>query len=419
MHTLLTCAVCLLASASGAASEDGDALVLLQMSSARVSVHSDKECKAARKDQKAAKKTAKTDKAAAKAAKAAWKAARKAMKESKEAQAAADAKVLDLCPLPEVDRSPDEGCSATLITSCTPGVAQPEGALLLERGLPYNKWYGFEEVLPGGGVPSVPTPTADGGSSVFPLTTSAMRKLGIAVMQPCSVAWTVGFIRYPYQVQGSTGKLPPTFRDFGDPNEQVFLRKENLKSPCECRAWAETVMPWPTGAAVEFLGHKSGGYGGGTPTQCTVFSMSSIPWKNLGFSLTLAHSANTHFSCYLGNPEEWKERLDKEKEAGRTVDKCSKTSLWSSGKWELQANRTTRSTVPHQFVGSLSWPDPDVNSEAGRKMCLKWVKTNPKCANAIAIELHEQGCWCVFTTDAINKGGRQEAPWITKQVCML
>merc|ERR1719386_618511 len=89
-------------------------------------------------------------------------------------------------------------------------------------------------------------------------------------MQPCSVAWTVGFIRYPYQVQEQTGQLPPTFRDFAGAGEQVFLRKQGLKTPCECRAWAETAMPWPKGGGVEFLGHKSGGNTGPAETSCTV-----------------------------------------------------------------------------------------------------------------------------------------------------
>jgi len=407
-HALLTCAVGFLASVPGAAYEvDGNALSLLQMSSARVSVQSDKECKVASKALKDAQKKTKTDRKAAKAARAAWKAAKQTLQESKEAEDAAYSKVEELCPTPEIDRSADVGCSATVITSCVAPRTQAHTPLLLERGLPHSKWYGFEEVLPGGGVPSVPTPTGDGGSTVLPQTTKEMRDLGIAVMQPCSVAWTVGRMKVPMFMNLGTGKLG---------EEQVFKKKDGLKSPCECRAWAETVMPWPQGVAVSFLGVS--GTGGGT--TCTVYGMTGIPWIGGGFGLTLINSMNTDFTCYLGNPEEWKERLDQEKAVGHTIDKCRKTGLWASGTWAAQADRVTRSTVQNPYVGKLSFPDPGVNTEGGRKMCLRWVKGNPKCANAIAIELNDHGCSCVITTNSIRTShNRQDAPWITNQVCML
>lgn len=413
---LVTFAAGLLAVSVSGVHQDGNALSLLQMSSAKVSLHSDKECKAATKAHKDAKKKAKADKAAGKAAKAAWKAAKQAMQASKEAADEAYSNQLELCPVPEVDRSPDVGCSKTIVTSVFIGANEPGKPLLLERGLPFAGWYGFEEVLPGGGVPSVPTPTADGGSSVFPLASKAMRYLGIGVMQPCSKAWTVGEIMYPYQVDGRTGKLPANFPDV--PGETIFMQKVGVhKTPCECREWAESVMKWPTGAAVEF---NAQGAQGGVPGICTVFKMTALPWSKKGFSLTLANSANTHFSCYLGNPEEWQERLDKERAEGHTIDKCSKTAVWGNGRFAQQANRTTRSTVAPIHVGTLVYPMPSPQSEAGRKMCLKWVKGNSKCANAITIEMNERGCWCATTTRSISKvGGRRDAPYIEEQVCML
>lgn len=417
---LVTFAVGLLAVSVSGGHQDGNALSLLQMSSAKVSVHADKECKAATKAHKDAKKKAKADKVAGKAAKAAWKAAKQAMQASKEAADEAYSNQLEACPVPEVDRSPDVGCSKTLITSTTLGANQPGLPLLMERGLPSANWYGFEEVLPGGGMPKVPFPTFDGGSSVFPVSTKTERNLGVAVMQPCSKAWTIGEVRYPYQVVDPphatgtrTGRLSPGFIPELN-GEVVYMRKTGFKSPCECRAWAETVMKWPTGAAVEFWGQNNG-----QPGQCTVFKMTEVPWTRLGFSLSLATSANTHMSCYLGNPEEWQERLDNEKATGHTVDKCSKTEVWGCGGWVQQANRTTRSTVAPIHVGNLVYPMPSPSTEAGRKMCLKWVKENPKCDNAIAIEMNARGCFCSTTVLGLKKSGRKEVPQDDEQICML
>jgi len=420
MYALLTFAVGLVAGADLASHEDGDALSLLQMSSAKVSMHfekDDKECKAATKAHKSVKKQAKIDKKAAKEARAAWKTAQQAMKDSKEAEAAALAKVAAECPLPEVDNSPDVGCSDILFTSLTPAVSQTKAPLLLERGLPgFTNWLGFNEVLPGGGAPIGDFPNGDGGGKMIPKSTKEERNIGIAVMKPCSVAWTVGMFRYPHtQVDQKTGKMRPGYFQQNNnvqPNEQIFMKKEGINTAQECRAWADTVMKWPEAAAVQFSHYGHGG-------QCHVFSMTKIPFKSDGFSLTLVNSAHTDFTCYLGNPEEWKQRLAAEKAAGQTVDKCSKAGVWANGNWELNGNRTSRGTVGNIPIGKLSWPNPLGNTEAGRKSCYKWAKADPKCADAVALELVSDTCYCNPTTNSIRRNAPRQDPPSANQVCMF
>lgn len=363
-----------------------------------LSVQSDKDCKAATKAHRDAKKQAKSDRAAVKAARAALKAALATAAESKQKEEEGLAKMAEVCPVPEIDRSPDVGCSKIIVTSLTVKPGDPRNPELLERGLPAD-WYGFDganvadgTIVPGGGI-------AQGRG------TDMGSKLGTAVMQPCSVAWTSGAVmpgrvpQYP-SVDYRTGKDIRT-------GEQVWLEKTGLRSACACREWAETVMKWPEAAFLEFQGLKNGGgyapYG--QATMCRVWAVSKLPWPRSKMGLHLREGGNRHFTCYLGNPEEYKERLANEKALGHVIDKCSKTSLWAAGVPSKNILPTGSFTLFHN-VGQLKSPDPPGHSQAGRKLCLKWAKKDPKCANATILTLgtHSPGmCECYESVDHINQ----------------
>lgn len=329
-----------------------------------------------------AKKALKTNRAVLKEARAALKVAQQTKKDQEEARAAAQAQIAALCPAPEVDMSPDVGSSGTLVTSYIPWTHQKWPDLLAR--LPAG-WYGFDKVVPGGGVPEGTGPMG--------------RAIGLNTMQPCSVAWTVGHPVIPATMTsqgGGTRRLP---------NGQVyhaFYQSTGLtmENPAKCREWADTKIKFPEAGAVTFTSPQPI-YG--TPGYCTVYALKSpedLPWQASGFDLTLRRSQNDKFSCYLGNPEEWKQRLKAQRAAGSMIDKCSKTSLWASGKLEAQEKR---GQFPMKWtevtVGTISEPQPKPSTEAGRKLCLRWVRADERCNDAIAIMLWSNGnCMCSFNT---------------------
>lgn len=274
----------------------------------------------------------------------------------------------------------------------------------VQEGLKSIVVYGFDKVVPGGGVAA--GQGTDMGS-----------KLGIAVMQPCSVAWTVG--NTFSGINAEQRNIP------GLGMKTIWKKKDNVQNPCACREWAETVLKWPEAAAVHFRGSTNG-----APGQCFVYYMTDIPWEKHGFQLTLMPDINTNYMCYLGNPEEWKQRVKAEKAAGKLIDKCSKTSLWSFGK--LQDWRQGFSSIQKFHVGTLNYPDPTAGTEAGRKICLKWVKGNAKCAGAIAVQLdykNECYCWDTSAGMQVHAGDGRTVPTVETEmvpsnhlkyeVCML
>lgn len=230
-------------------------------------------------------------------------------------------------------------------------------------------------------------------------------KLGVGVMQPCSVAWTAGRFYAP------VGGINPMTGVIGGEFAGTLIYKEkknpgNFKTACECREWAESQIKWPQAAAVQFTGQMSGST---APTECRVYAMTTIPWDRRGFQLTLAHSWNNVFTCYLGNPEEWTQRVKKEKAAGHLIDKCSKTSLWAFGKVTQSVNGS--GWVPFHSVGTLQPPDPVPGSVEARKMCLKWVKADARCANALYANLHKDGkCYCSDAFGAFDQGLQPREP---------
>jgi len=391
LHIMYTkCAIGLLTAITlSEANNNVDALHLLQTSSAKISLHSDKECKAAMRAEREAKKNMKTGRAAIKAARAALKTAQQAMKGYEDDRTAAQSQIAELCPAPEVDNSPDEGSSNILVTSFLPPKNNAYYPDLLNRGLSYA-WkvgYGLEEVVPGGGVPE--------GRG-----TAMGSKIGIATMQPCSVAWTVGKVLEPSHGMGKANlHVNGVFTSFTD----LFQQATNIASPQKCREWADTKMKWPEAWAVEFTGNIRG-----YPGMCKVFKVTTIPWEQSGVGLDLGGAQNNIFSCYLGNPQEWKQRFDASLAKGQIIDKCGKTSLWTYGSTANQnaGPNDSGTFITNFYVGKLSTPDPLAGTEGGRKLCLKWVKGNAKCDDALAIYLGGNGneCYCVFSTPV--KAGR-------------
>lgn len=395
MRALLSCAVGLLAISVADAHEDVESLHLLQTSLAKVSVHSERECKAAKRAAREKKTKLKEARIAAKTARNAAKVANQVMKDLQTADAEAKAAVESKCPPPEVDMSPDQGCSDTLVTSFVLGadsISNNQAQDLLKRQP--KGFGGIQKFVPGGGLPA--------GQG-----TAMGSKLGPSIMQPCSVAWTAGAVStFQTYYNHNTGQYrTPTGETFTVMKKTDFT----IQSACDCRKWADTVVKFPEAAAVQWkTPYRNGG-----PGQCMVWSkVESIPWEQGGFwlALDLSNPADSlTFSCYLGNPEEWKVRLAAEKAAGQTIDKCRKTSLWSYGQFHLQQDPSYQyRTVALQYVGRISTPDPVAGSEGGRKLCLKWVKEDTKCSGAIAIQLSTNGeCYCSFSTPGVNAKFRQ------------
>lgn len=420
MHFAVRGALGLVAISLADSHEDVEALHLLQTSSAKLSLHDDKKCNAARKATRDEHKQMKSDKKAVKEARNAFRAAQAALKESTTAHTAAATAEEAACPVPEVDQSPDQGCSDTLITSYTPGKSHyPQCPNMLGasgRGLPHgggDPFWGFNKLVAGGGLPE--------GQK------NGQKDIGISVLQPCSVGWTVGKLREPYGTNWQTGLTNTGMR--------VFKEVKNLKTACACREWADSQMKFPEAAAVQFYTTNQAGNPAGS--SCKVFAFTNLEWIKNGFELSLDRSQNWHFSCYLGNPEEWKERAAQEKADGILIDKCSKTSLWSFGKLALQEwnagyySRTGPTWHDQVFAGKITHPDPPAGSEGGRKLCLRWVKKDPKCAGAIAIHLdqYQGNCYCSMTapfqSDATSRPRRREPTednpsngW-THSTCML
>lgn len=401
--------VAIVAAFTGPVSAESDiqGISLLQTAAhvqSTVSAHSEKECKAATRAQRDTKKQLKTDKAAAKAAKAALKAARAALAASQEADTNALAAMAAACPVAEVDQSPDVGCSTDLVTSREDNT---HAGVIPSRGFPTGPgWYGFQKVVKGDGI------TPAGG-----------KKLGVGIMQPCSQAWTVGKFALPHstwQPSFSSGQYNGKYTGEYASVGEAYQGKKGLATACACREWAETVMPWPQAAAVEFRGTLNGA---STNTECKVFKMvppSDIPWARGGFSLALntLNIGNDVFTCYLGNPEEWKDRVEKAKAevAPKLIDNCRK-DYWTAG--EIQGNRITE--VQH-YVGKLVYPMPLMDTPEGRKQCLKWVKADAKCAGAVGIYLKKMGggneCYCFLSVETYTKF-RMDGPSPTFQACLL
>lgn len=184
-------------------------------------------------------------------------------------------------------------------------------------------------------------------------------------------------------------------------------------------------MKWPEAWALEFSATMYG-----SPGICKVFrKVDGMPWNPSGLGLGLGFGHNNRFSCYLGNPEEWKQRLDAELAKGMLPDKCGKTSLWAYGEAGNQnENRPGHSStfVPRIYVGKLSSPDPLGGTEGGRKLCLKWVRGNAKCDGAVGINLLNDQCYCLFSTPwvvgrAVPRPPTEEVPsnGFLKEVCLL
>ena len=222
-------------------------------------------------------------------------------------------------------------------------------------------------------------------------------------MQPCSVAWTVGQVIAGPGVASWGGVDHNTGKSRTPPYQQVWKKKVGVKTAAECREWADTVMKWPTAAVLEFEGlNMPGGYwpGSAQQTTCRVWAMPDLPFLKSKFGLQLRGGGNRAVSCWLGNPEEYKERLANEKALGHTIDKCSKTSLWSAGIPQynvLGAQMRDRypSGITYRQAGQLMSPDPTGYTQEGRKLCLKWAKKDPKCANATLLYLKSTTGACV------------------------
>jgi len=407
------CAVVLLIAISVSdAHDDVEALHLLQTSSAKISLHSDKECKAGMRAERDAKKNMKADRAAIKAARAALKAAQQAMKGHEDDRAAAQAQIAQSCPAPEVDNSPDEGSSNILVTSYFPPKSVGHYPDLLNRPLSnaMKLAYGIEKIVPGGGLPE--------GRG-----TAMGSKIGVATMQPCSVAWTVGSVIEPSNGFGkaNVGNMNGVVTHY----PELFMQQANIASPQKCREWADTKMKWPDAFAVEFRGNIHG-----SPGVCKVFKTTDIPFERMGPALQLGYSQNIMYSCYLGNPQIWKQRLDASLAQGQIVDRCGKTSLWTFGDFFRQnalPNDPVFSTfITPVYVGKLATPDPLSGTEGGRKLCLKWVKGNAKCDDAIGIYLGNNECYCVLSTPYTVGRNKPRPPTAEvpsngfgKEICLL
>lgn len=387
MRALLRCAVGLLTVSASDDHADVEALQLLQTSFTKVAVHSERECRAAKKAARDKKKKLKEDRVAAKVARNAAKAAIALVKESQTADAEAKADVESKCPAPEIDMSPDQGCSGTLVSSYIVIPSRRSREIDYVKTLPPD-WYGLQKAVPGGGLPA-------GAGTVMG------SKLGISLMQPCSVAWTVGevsFVNQYYNMGTGQYRIDNVVYD--------VMKKKTVASPCECREWADKVGTFPDTVAVQF---KTGKYG--TPGECQVWSRAGdVPWEKGGFWLQLDAEQGMLLSCYLGNPEEWKQRLKAEQAAGQTMDKCRKTSLWAFGELYWQYDDAGRQ-IRQILAGTLNEPDPLSGTEGGRKMCLKWVKNDVRCAGAVAIQLKYDGqCYCSMSTNGVKPRIRREVP---------
>jgi len=315
------------------------------------------------------------------------------------------AAVAAACPAAEVDRSPDVGCSTDLVTSRED---RSQAGVFTSRGFPTGPgWYGFQKVVKGDGI------TPAGG-----------KKLGVGIMQPCSQAWTVGKFALPhgtYQPSFVTGQYNGKYGGAYASVGEAYKGKKGLATACACREWAETVMPWPQAAAVSFKGSLNGA---SANTECKVFKMVSredIPWERGGFSLALntLNVGNDEFTCYLGNPEEWNDRVKKAKAevAPILIDNCKK-DYWTAG--QIQGNRDFPE-VQH-YVGKLVYPMPLMTTPEGRKQCLKWVKADAKCVNAVGIFLKKMGggddCYCFLSVETTAQF-RMAGPRPTLQTCLL
>lgn len=372
-------------SASGVQEEDGNALSLLQTSSLKVSEQSsNKDCKAAKAAYQDARTKVKTDKAARKAARKAVKAAQAALKaakatkeESEKAAEVAYGKMAEVCPIPEVDlETPDEGCSGTIVTSF-----MGKGIHDLLNPANCNKYNGlanhldkFDKCLPGGGVPG-------GHGKAYG------DKLGIAIMQPCSVAWTSGGPIVP------RGTLSTGFQQVT--NTEIFKVKTGLRDHHACLDWAKSVAPWPESYAVTF------------GANCQVHKKTTIPWKNFGPSLQLTPGNNIWFSCYLGNKAAWKKQYEEQQAENQLIDKCSKP-VWSRWKLHNAEPPVVPSGTPFKWLPMAS----------STKECYQNVKAEPVCGKAVAVRYKEAGGWCqcIYQTPAFEGDSRG---YIDEFVCML
>lgn len=389
------------ASATGV-HEDGNALSLLQTSSLKVSEHSSGgECKAAKAAHKAARAKVKTDKSAIKAARQALKAAREALKAAKATKVASDEaageaynKVLEVCPIPEVDlTSPDEGCSATVVTSYRP--QNRNGPDLLDPAwcaAASTSGLGFDTCLPGGGVP-------EGHGKAYG------DKLGIAIMQPCSVAWTNGGYIAP---KGTLNQGPGKDGIRQGSGEVMWKAKAGMKTQCECLEWAKSVAPWPESIAVTF--QNTG--------NCQVHKMTTLSWKEGGPALYLSTAHNNFFTCYLGNPAEWQQRYDSEKAQNQLIDKCSKPE-WSPTMLYAAEPPSVPTGTPFKSLWTGSGHGGAVIST---KECYQVAKDDPACANAVALSYKAAMSWCrcIFQSSSLapnndNRGVQPQA----EVVCMF
>ena len=348
------------------------------------------------------KKQLKTDKAALKEARAAFKALKEAAVTSQKADDDALAAMTAACPVAEPPQDPDVGCSTTIVSDNAHPMNANDQSSLIVRGFPTGPgWYGFQKIVNGSGN------TPAGG-----------KKLGVGVMQPCSQAWTVGKYLTNPGIDWTTGRYVGKWASLG----AAYLEKKSgpngFKTACECREWAETVMPWPKGQVVQFKGVRSGAYYGGE-SVCRVWrtvTPEEMPLKEGGFTLVNSYAYDGFSSCYLGNPEEWQSRVDaaKAEVTPKIIDNCRK-DYWAEGKFE------TNWGVYQHPVGTLKTPDPYYNTIEGRKMCLKWTKADPKCDKAVGIMLNSLGggtCQCFFSVSSAGVP-RLETTRPSTTVCLL